>query len=70
MKMLYKYPQREFPYKQLYEVNAKRGKLDPEFELMDTGIFDNDEYFDIFLEYAKEDTEDISFSVPEASSTK
>lgn len=61
MKMLYKYPQNAFPYRQLYEVNGKRGKSDPEFELMDTGIFDNDEYFDIFLEYAKEDTEDISF---------
>ncbi|MGY6522318.1 MAG: MGH1-like glycoside hydrolase domain-containing protein [Mongoliitalea sp.] len=61
MKMLYKYPQNEFPYKKLYEVNSKRGKLDPEFELMDTGIFDKDEYFDIFLEYAKEDIEDISF---------
>lgn len=61
MKMLYKYPQNEFPYKKLYEENAKRGKLDSEFELIDTGIFDQDEYFDIFLEYAKEDTEDISF---------
>ncbi|EOZ95818.1 Acyl-coenzyme A synthetase/AMP-(fatty) acid ligase [Indibacter alkaliphilus LW1] len=59
MKMLYKYPQQEFPYKQLIEENAKRTKNDPEFELIDTGVFDQDEYFDIFIEYAKNDVEDI-----------
>ncbi len=59
MKMLYKYPQAEFPYKQLIEENRKRGKLDPEYELIDTGIFDEDNYFDIFLEYAKAGAEDI-----------
>ena len=59
MKMLYKYPQQEFPYKQLLEENGRRTKNDPEFELLDTGIFDNDEYFDIFIEYAKNDIEDI-----------
>lgn len=59
MKMLYKYPQSEFPYKQLIEENKKRGKLDPEYELIDTGIFDEDNYFDIFLEYAKAGAEDI-----------
>lgn len=59
MKMLYKYPQREFPYAQLVNENKKRGKLDPEFELLDTGIFNEDRYFDIFIEYAKADDTDI-----------
>ena len=53
MKMLYKYPIDEFPYELLTEENGRRGKSDPEFELIDTGVFDNDEYFDIFIEYAK-----------------
>lgn len=60
MKMLYKYPQKEFPYKKLLEENRKRTKTDPEFEIIDTGIFDQDEYFDIFIEYAKKSHEDIS----------
>lgn len=60
MKMLYKYPQNEFPYTQLLEENRKRTKSDPEFEIIDTGIFDQDEYFDIFIEYAKKSHEDIS----------
>ena len=59
MKCLYKYPQSEFPYKQLLEVNRHRSRLDPEYELMDTGIFDQDRYFDIFVEYAKHDSDDI-----------
>ncbi|MFC0262257.1 MGH1-like glycoside hydrolase domain-containing protein [Fontibacter flavus] len=59
MKMLYKYPQQEFPYKDLLEENRKRTKNDPEYEILDTGIFDNDAYFDIFIEYAKNDFEDI-----------
>ncbi|MFM7629626.1 MAG: MGH1-like glycoside hydrolase domain-containing protein [Algoriphagus sp.] len=59
MKMLYKYPQGEFPYKQLVEENKKAGKHHPEFELIDTGLFDDDRYFDIFIEYAKEDVEDM-----------
>ncbi|MDN3670173.1 glucosidase [Echinicola jeungdonensis] len=59
MKMLYKYPQAEFPYQLLVDENAKRGKNDPEYEILDTGIFDDDAYFDIFIEYAKEDVEDI-----------
>ncbi|WP_192085705.1 glucosidase [Algoriphagus sp. Y33] len=59
MKMLYKYPQAEFPYQNLLQENSRRGKLDPEFELIDTGIFDEDKYFDIFIEYAKQDVEDI-----------
>lgn len=60
MKMLYKYPQNEFPYKDLLEVNQKRSKKDREYEILDTGIFDDDAYFDIFMEYAKADIEDIS----------
>ncbi|WP_333821185.1 MGH1-like glycoside hydrolase domain-containing protein [Ohtaekwangia sp.] len=59
MKMLYKYPQAAFPYEQLREENKKRTRNDPEFELMDTGIFDEHKYFDVFIEYAKADAEDI-----------
>lgn len=59
MKYLYKYPQAEFPYADLIEENHRRGKRDREFELPDTGIFDNDRYFDVFVEYAKGDVEDI-----------
>src|SRR5438309_7063139 len=59
LKMLYKYPQREFPYGRLMEENRRRGKDQPEFELLDTGIFDDDRYFDVFVEYAKADAEDI-----------
>jgi Glycosyl hydrolase family 63 C-terminal domain len=59
MKMLYKYPQNEFPYGQLVAENKKRGKKDPEYELLDTGIFDDDEYFDVFIEYAKQEEDDL-----------
>ena len=59
MKMLYKYPQSEFPYKRLVIENNRRNKLQPEFELMDTGIFKKDKYFDIYVEYAKQDESDI-----------
>ena len=59
MKMLYKYPQNAFPYENLIETNAGRDKEQPEYELIDTGIFDRDEYFDIFIEYAKESQTDI-----------
>ena len=59
MRMLYKYPQAEFPYAQLVEENRRRGKHEPEFELVDTGVFAEDRYFDIFLEYAKNGPEDI-----------
>src|SRR5438093_3417442 len=59
LKMLYKYPQREFPYAQLVEENRRRGKDQPEFELLDTGIFDDDRYFDVFVEYAKAGPDDI-----------
>ncbi|HSU49583.1 MAG TPA: hypothetical protein VLJ41_03300, partial [Segetibacter sp.] len=59
MKMLYKYPQKEFPYAKLVEENNRRTKLQQEYELIDTGIFDNDEYFDVFVEYAKASEEDL-----------
>ncbi|MDT4955834.1 MAG: hypothetical protein QOJ02_3972 [Acidobacteriota bacterium] len=59
MKYLYKYPQGEFPYAKLVEENHRRGRAVPEYELLDTGIFDEDRYFDIFVEYAKADPEDI-----------
>ncbi|CAM3402074.1 MGH1-like glycoside hydrolase domain-containing protein [Zobellia roscoffensis] len=59
MKHLYKYPQNEFPYNKLVEENRNRGKQENEYELLDTGIFDNNEYFDVHTEYAKADGEDI-----------
>jgi hypothetical protein len=63
MKMLYKYPQNEFPYSQLVNENRRRGKHDPEFELVDTGIFNDNRYFDIIIEYAKADDEDLLIRV-------
>ena len=63
MKYQYKYPQREFPYANLVEENRKRGKLASEFELIDSGIFDDDRYFDVFVEYAKADVEDILIKI-------
>jgi len=59
MKALYKYPQAEFPYARLVEENARRGRGDAEFELLDTGVFQDDRYFDVFTEYAKAETDDI-----------
>ncbi len=59
MKMLYKYPQRAFPYVELEQVNQERGLHDFEYELLDTGIFDDNRYFDMFIEYAKVDEDDI-----------
>lgn len=59
LKMLYKYPQNAFPYEDLINTNAARGYDDDEYELIETGAFDNDRYFDVFVEYAKADTEDI-----------
>jgi hypothetical protein len=63
LKYLYKYPQSEFPYAWLVEENRRRGKDQPEFELIDTGIFEDDRYFDIFVEYAKGGPEDILMRV-------
>ncbi|HVO64826.1 MAG TPA: hypothetical protein VMT53_28145 [Terriglobales bacterium] len=59
MKYLYKYPQQEFPYKDLVETNRSRSREELEYELLDTGVFDADRYFDVFVEYAKADPEDI-----------
>ena len=63
MKYLYKYPQTEYPYERLVKENQSRGFKDREFELLETGIFDEDKYFDIFIEYAKESDEDILIKV-------
>ncbi|WP_264566133.1 MGH1-like glycoside hydrolase domain-containing protein [Flavobacterium sp. N3904] len=62
-KMLYKYPQTAFPYEKLIKESKKRTRLEPEYELLDTGIFDQDAYFDISMEYAKEDEQDILIKV-------
>ncbi|GEP53035.1 MGH1-like glycoside hydrolase domain-containing protein [Reyranella soli] len=59
MKYLYKYPQREFPYRDLVETNRGRSRKEFEYELLDTGIFDGDRYFDVFVEYAKAGPEDV-----------
>jgi hypothetical protein len=63
MKYLYKYPQAEFPYRDLLETNKGRNRNDFEYELLDTGIFDQDRYFDVFVEYAKADPEDTLIRV-------
>ncbi|HQU83136.1 MAG TPA: hypothetical protein PKY59_08435 [Pyrinomonadaceae bacterium] len=63
MKFLYKYPQTAFPYKLLRDENRKRNKNQPEYELLDTGIFDENKYFDVFIEYAKADAEDICIKI-------
>jgi hypothetical protein len=59
MKYLYKYPQAGYPYEQLVKTNQGRSRQEPEFELIDTGVFNDDRYFDVFVEYAKESPEDI-----------
>jgi hypothetical protein len=59
MKYLYKYPQAAFPYADLVQTNAKRTKFEREYELLDTKVFDEDKYFDVFVEYAKADVEDV-----------
>src|SRR5512140_59547 len=51
MKYLYKYPQREYPYHDLVETNRRRSRTEPEYELLDTGVFNDDRYFDVFVEY-------------------
>ncbi len=63
MKYLYKYPQAEFPYGDLVETNRRRGKLDFEYELLDTRVFDQDRYFDVLVEYAKASPEDLLVQV-------
>ena len=59
MKYLYKYPQAAYPYGDLVETNRRRNREEPEYELLDTGVFADDRYFDVFLEYAKADAEDL-----------
>ena len=63
MKFLYKYPQATYPYERLIQENRSRGAQAPEFELLDTGIFDEDRYFDVFVEYAKVSPEDIAVRI-------
>ena len=59
MKYLYKYPQREYPYSDLVQTNKRRSREEMEYELLDTGVFDDDRYFDVFVEYAKGGPEDV-----------
>ncbi|ULQ52873.1 MGH1-like glycoside hydrolase domain-containing protein [Flavihumibacter fluvii] len=63
MRMLYKYPQAAFPYEELVRVNREKGKADPEFEILDTGIFEDNRYFDVYTEYAKIDSNDIMIRI-------
>ena len=63
MKMLYKYPQAEYPYSWLVNENSRRSKTEPEFELIDTGIFNEDKYFDVFVEYAKAAANDVLIKI-------
>ncbi|KAF3885078.1 MULTISPECIES: MGH1-like glycoside hydrolase domain-containing protein [Nostocales] len=63
MKMLYKYPQKAFPYSQLVAENQRRSRQEPEFELLDTGLFNENRYFDVFVEYAKNSAEDILIQI-------
>jgi hypothetical protein len=63
MKYLYKYPQAEFPYEDLLQKNQSFGKHDPEYEILDTGIFNEDKYFDVYIEYAKIDSDDIFIKI-------
>jgi hypothetical protein len=67
MKYLYKYPQREFPYSNLIETNRGRSREEMEYELLDTGIFNDDRYFDVFVEYAKAGPEDILIRISAAN---
>jgi hypothetical protein len=63
MKYLYKYPQAEYPYCQLIEESRRRSSAEPEYELLDTGVFDEDRYFDVFVQYAKAGPEDICIRI-------
>jgi hypothetical protein len=67
MKYLYKYPQEPYPYEKLLQENRNRGGRGFEFELLDTGIFDEDRYFDIFVEYAKSSPEDVCIRIKAAN---
>ena len=63
MKYLYKYPQAAYPYDDLVATNRDRGRGKPEYELLDTGVFDEDRYFDVFVEYAKASPEDLLIQI-------
>ncbi|MGD0445668.1 MAG: glucosidase [Edaphobacter sp.] len=63
MKTLYKYPQKAYPYDDLVRTNQKRSRSEPEYELLDTGVFDKNRYFDVFVEYAKASPEDLPIAV-------
>ena len=63
MKMLYKYPQKAYPYDDLVQTNRKRSRSEAEYELLDTGVFDHNRYFDVFVEYAKADTDDLLIAI-------
>src|SRR3954447_24727139 len=63
MKYLYKYPQAAFPYDDLVQTNRQRSRQEPEYELLDTGIFDDDRYFDVVVEYAKAGPNDILIAI-------
>lgn len=63
MRMLYRYPQAAYPYAELVAENARRGTADPEYELIDTGVFDEDRYFDVTIEYAKSSPDDLLMRV-------
>ena len=63
MKHLYKYPQAEYPYGDLVNTNRNRSKLEKEYELLDTGLFNDGKYFDVFTEYAKNEAEDLSIRI-------
>src|SRR5581483_7779870 len=67
MKFLYKYPQAAYPYLDLVETNRRRGRWEFEYELLDTGIFNQNRYFDVFVEYAKETPEDILIKISVAN---
>lgn len=63
MQMLYKYPQDAFPYQQLIDANRTRTKLEPEYEILDTGVFDQNKYFDVYITYAKYSKRDIGIKI-------
>jgi hypothetical protein len=63
MEYLYKYPQQEFPYSQLKQENKKRSRLEPEYEILDTGVFNNNRYFDVLVTYAKQSSNDLFIKI-------
>jgi hypothetical protein len=70
MKMLYKYPIESFPYEKITNTNHQRSIKEDEYEIIDTGVFDNDNYFDIFIEYAKKDVNDICIKITATNRSK